>query len=93
MQTIIKKFKVKKVVRSRNCQELFYWDELNNLTSITIIRIKKDISSMLKKSFLGRCKSEIEIHYLGDYPIKLILDGILTSELKEEDYPKGLKIL
>ncbi len=93
MQTIIKKFKVKKVVRSGNCQELFYWDELKTLTSIKIIRIKKDIASMLKKSFLGRCKSEIEIHYLGDYPIKLILDGTLIGELKEENYPKGLKLL
>lgn len=94
MKAIIKKFKVKKVIQSGNCQELFYQDDfLKAQTSIKIIRIDKDIASMLKKSFLGKCKSEIEIHYLGGYPIKLSLDGVLLNELHEEDYPRGLKLL
>ena len=94
MKTIIRKVKVKKVEKHDDCQEVFYVEFLTSyLKSIKIYDFKKDIGSMLKKSFWGRCKSVLEIHSLCSFPIKVYLDGELLLNLDAENYPKKLKQL
>ena len=94
MKTIIRKVKVKKVEKHDDCQEIFYVEFLTSyLKSIKIYDVKKDIGSMLKKSFWGKCKSVLEIHSLCSFPIKVYLDGELLMNLDEENYPKKLKQL
>ena len=94
MKTIIRKVKVKKVEKHDDCQEVFYVEFLTSyLKSIKIYGFKKDIGSMLKKSFWGKCKSVMEIHSLCSFPIKVYLDGELLMNLEEENYPDELKQL
>lgn len=94
MKTIIRKVKVKKVEKHDNCQEIFYVEFFTGyLKSIKIYGFKKDIGSMLKKSFWGKCKSVMEIHSLSYFPIKVYLDGELLMNLEEENYPDELKQL
>ena len=94
MKTIIRKVKVKKVEKHDDCQEIFYVEFFTgSLKSIKIYDVKKDIGSMLKKSFWGKCKSVMEIHSLSYFPVKVYLDGELLMNLEEENYPDELKQL
>ena len=90
MGPIISKGRVKKVVQHDDCQEVFYADHFGGTKSIKIHNCKRDIASMLQKSF-WRCKSTIEIHFLYAFPIRIYLDNLLICELKEQDYPEKLK--
>ena len=92
MDVFIEKAKVKKVLRRKEYQEVFFKSRLlNGSKSLKIYDCKKDIASLLKKSFWG-CRSVFEIHWLRLFPVKVCLDGVPLREFEEKDYPEELKI-
>lgn len=92
METIIFKAKVLRVKSKYDYQEVvlskggFLFQN-----SIEIKGCDKDIASLIKKTFWGRSKSEIELHVIGGYVVKIYLDGVLLCERTDENYPGGLK--
>ena len=94
METIIRKAKVLRVERREDYQEVFLGkDSFVFGNSVKIRGCDKDIASLIKKTFWGRSKSEIELHMMGNYVVKVYLDGVLLCEKTEENYPEGLKAL
>ena len=94
METIIHKTKVLRVKRKDDYQEVFLSkDSFVFGNSVKIRGCDKDIASLIKKNFFGRSKSEIELHMMGAYVIKIYLDGVLLCEKTAENYPEGLKTL
>lgn len=92
MDVFIEKAKVKKVLRRKEYQEVFFKSRLlNGSKSLKIYDCEKDIASLLKKSFWG-CRSVFEIHWLRLFPVKVCLDGVPLREFEEKDYPEELKI-
>ena len=92
MDVFIEKAKVKKVLRRKEYQEVFFKSRLlNGSKSLKIYDCEKDIASLLKKSFWG-CRSVFEIHWLRLFPAKVCLDGVPLREFEEKDYPEELKI-
>lgn len=92
MKTIIHKATVLRVERKDDCQEVFLGQGgflFGN--SVKIRGCDKDIASLIKKTFWGRSKSEIELHVMGAYVVKIYLDGVLLCEKTEENYPEDLK--
>ena len=82
MDVFIEKAKVKKVLRRKEYQEVFFKSRLlNGSKSLKIYDCKKDIASLLKKSFWG-CRSVFEIHWLRLFPVKVCLDGVPLREFE-----------
>lgn len=92
METIIHKTKVLRVEKKDDYQEVFLAQSgFLFRESVKIRGCDKDIASLIKKTFWGRSKSEIELHVMGNYVVKIYLDGVLLCEKTEENYPEGLK--
>ena len=92
METIIHKTKVLRVEKKDDYQEVFLAQSgFFFRESVKIRGCDKDIASLIKKNFFGRSKSEIELHVMGNYVVKIYLDGVLLCEKTEENYPEGLK--
>ena len=92
MDVFIEKAKVKKVLRRKEYQEVFFKSRLlNGSKSLKIYDCEKDIASLLKKSFWG-CRSVFESQWLRLFPVKVCLDGVPLREFEENDYPEELKI-
>ncbi len=92
METIIHKTKVLRVEKKDDYQEVFLAQSgFFFRESVKIRGCDKNIASLIKKNFFGRSKSEIELHVMGNYVVKIYLDGVLLCEKTEENYPEGLK--